>query len=819
MEEFLKKALRLSYYGFISVAILFLSIFVILSPGLPSVEDISEIKLQTPLRVYTQDKKLIAIYGEKKRMPVSFHTIPTQMQHAFLAAEDSRFYEHSGVDYQGLVRAFLSFLETGKATQGGSTITMQLARNFYLTREKKIIRKLREIFLAFRIEHILSKEKIFELYLNKIYLGQRAYGVAAAAQVYYGKKVNELSLTEIAMIAGLPKAPSKYNPISNTKRATERRNYVLDRMLNQGFINQIEYTNAITTVDQSKINKVPIEINAPYLSEMVRQEMFNRYGENAYIDGYSVYTTIKSSLQKSATNSLKNGIENYDKRHGYRRPTVKMDIGEFLNTNFVFDLDKAKNSAIIFMKKYFTINDHVPAVILQVNKRSVVVVNKNEELFELDLSSLFTSREYIDENKKKKIRNFQDIFSLGDLIRVKKFKNNTWKITQLPVVSGAIVSIDANSGALIAISGGYSFNISKFNRATQAKRQPGSSFKPFIYYSAFEKGFTPASIVNDSPKIFKDKDISEFWRPQNFGGKFYGPTRLRYALAKSRNIVSIRLLDNIGIEYALNQIKKFGIDTKNLPKDLTLSLGSGELTPLELVTAYAHFANGGFTVENYFIEQIKDNKEKVIYVANPKLVCDKYCDSQSLDTIQFPSAISVDEIKELRNIAGLPRFATSSVDKRIIFQINSMMKDVIKYGTGRRARTLSRNDIGGKTGTTNDQRDAWFCGFNRNVVTTSFIGFDDYSPLGKKEFGSSAALPIWIEFMKEALKKQPSVHLELPEDLVSVSIDSKTGLLASPNSKKTIKEIFRKENVPKTFTNEQNVFSEDKDDVVPELIF
>ena len=454
----------------------------------------------------------MAVYGEKKRIPVSFHTIPTQMQHAFLAAEDSRFYEHSGVDYQGLVRAFLSFLETGKATQGGSTITMQLARNFYLTREKKIIRKLREIFLAFRIEHILSKEKIFELYLNKIYLGQRAYGVAAAAQVYYGKKVNELSLTEIAMIAGLPKAPSKYNPISNTKRATERRNYVLDRMLNQGFINQVEYINAITSVDQSKINKVAIEINAPYLSEMVRQEMFNRYGESAYTEGYSVYTTIKSNLQKSATDALKNGIENYDKRHGYRRPTVRMDIGEFLNTNFVFDLEKAKNSAIIFMKKYYTINDHVPAVILQVNKRTVVVVNKNEELFELSLSSLFTSREYINENKKKKIRNFQDIFSLGDLIRVKKFKNDTWKITQLPVVSGAIASIDANSGALIAISGGYSFNISKFNRATQAKRQPGSSFKPFIYYSAFEKGFTPASIVNDSPKIFKDKDISEVWR-------------------------------------------------------------------------------------------------------------------------------------------------------------------------------------------------------------------------------------------------------------------------------------------------------------------
>ena len=804
---------------FIVGSITFIAFILFIFFSLPSVKDLQNIELQTPLRVFTQDKQLIAIFGEKRRIPVTFEQVPKNMENAFLAAEDSRFYNHFGVDFPGLLRATKNLILTGEKTQGGSTITMQLARNFYLTSEKKIIRKVREIFLALKIESTLSKEKILELYFNKIYLGHRAYGVAAAAQIYYGKKIDQLTLAEIAMIAGLPKAPSRYNPVTNMKRAMQRRNYVLKRMLYNDFISYNDYVRAYLSIDQAKINNIEIDVNAPYVAEMVRAKMYEKYGEEAYTKGYDVFTTVKGNLQKKANESLIKSIESYDRRHGYRIPEKKIEAKFFLNSNFEYDIEEGINNSKDVLSKIRQIKNHVPAVVVNVNKKNMIVYTKLGDRLELDLSALRIKKQLIDENKTKKINNFDDVFELGHIISMQQIKSK-WYISQIPIVSGAIVSIDSNSGALKALSGGYDFRISKFNRAIQAKRQPGSSFKPFIYYSALKKGYTPATLVNDSPKVFKEDSVSEAWRPQNHSGKFYGPTRLRYALAKSRNIVSVRLLDDIGIDFTIKQLKDFGFDTSKLPKDLTLALGSGAIEPIKLAEAYTYFANGGYDIDVYFIEQIKTRSGKLLFVENPRMVCGKYCDSESLDTIQFASAQTLEELTELRKTAGLPRFALKTADSRIIYQINSMLKDVVRYGTAKKALSLKRRDIAGKTGTTNDQRDSWFCGFSRNIVTTSYIGFDDFSPLGSKEFGSTAALPMWIDYMKKALRKEPVLDLEQPENIVAVRIDSKTGLLASPKTKKTITEIFRKEHVPNTFSEGSNILQKKEEEITtPELIF
>ena len=621
------------------------------------------------------------------------------------------------------------------------------------------------------------------------------------------------------MIAGLPKAPSRYNPVTNMKRAMQRRNYVLKRMLYNDFISYNDYVRAHLSIDQAKINNIEIDVNAPYVAEMVRAKMYEKYGEEAYTKGYDVFTTVKGNLQKKANESLIKSIESYDRRHGYRIPEKKIEAKFFLNSNFEYDIEEGINNSKDVLSKIRQIKNHVPAVVVNVSKKNMIVYTKLGDRLELDLSALRIKKQLIDENKTKKINNFDDVFELGHIISMQQIKSK-WYISQIPIVSGAIVSIDSNSGALKALSGGYDFRISKFNRAIQAKRQPGSSFKPFIYYSALKKGYTPATLVNDSPKVFKEDSVSEAWRPQNHSGKFYGPTRLRYALAKSRNIVSVRLLDDIGIDFTIKQLKDFGFDTSKLPKDLTLALGSGAIEPIKLAEAYTYFANGGYDIDVYFIEQIKTRSGKLLFVENPRMVCGKYCDSESLDTIQFASAQTLEELTELRKTAGLPRFALKTADSRIIYQINSMLKDVVRYGTAKKALSLKRRDIAGKTGTTNDQRDSWFCGFSRNIVTTSYIGFDDFSPLGSKEFGSTAALPMWIDYMKKALRKEPVLDLEQPENIVAVRIDSKTGLLASPKTKKTITEIFRKEHVPNTFSEGSNILQKKEEEITtPELIF
>ena len=818
MSIFFKKSLKPVYYliGFIVFSLL--ALYVTLSSSLPTVEEIQDMKMQIPMRIYTQDKKLIAVYGEKKRIPVTFSEIPDGLKNAFIAAEDNRFYNHNGVDYIGLLRALKSFVTSGKITQGGSTITMQVARNFYLTREKKIIRKLREILLAYKMERNLSKERIFELYMNKIYLGHRSYGVAAAAQVYYGKRLSELTLAQMAMIAGLPKAPSRYNPVSNQSRALQRRDYVLRRMSENNFITKGEYVTAYLMPVTARLNTASIELKAPYVSEMARAQMEERFGSEAYTLGYDVFTTIDSKLQEAAQKSLKSNIEKYDIRHGYRGAEAKINYNELLNSDFEYDLEVSKKNISKYLKSFYDINSNIPAVILNVDSKKIKVYSKDNQLLEINLNEILIKSQYYDVNYKKRIKDFKSILSIGDVVRVKKV-NKRWFLSQIPNVNGALVSINSNSGAVSVLSGGYDFRISKFNRVTQAKRQPGSSFKPFIYSAALNKKYTPASIINDAPKVFKENTVSGAWRPKNYGGKFFGPTRLRYGLAKSRNMISIRLLDSIGINYTLSYVKNFGIDAKKLPKDLTLALGSGEITPIKLAEAYAHFSNGGYGVKPYLIEQVRTRDNTIIYVENPVRVCSNPCDYMSLDTLQFPSAKSVDEITELREKAGLPRLAMQTLEPRNIYQMVSMMKDVVKYGTAKKAKVLNRNDIAGKTGTTNDQKDAWFTGFNRDFVTVSFIGFDNHSSLGKKEFGSTAALPMWIDYMKVALKGTPNSNLEEPEGLVSAKIDSKNGLLASPDSKNSITEVFRKENIPNSFSKENKIDDKKQEEVELEKLF
>ncbi len=818
MSIFFKKAKKPLYIVIGLVIIVPLASYIYLSRGLPTVEEIQDMRMQIPMRVYTQDKKLIAVYGEKKRIPVTFEEIPENLKNAFIAAEDNRFYSHSGVDYFGLLRALKSFISTGKVTQGGSTITMQVARNFYLSREKKISRKLREILLAYKMERNLSKERIFELYMNKIYLGHRAYGVAAAAQVYYGKRLSELTLPQAAMIAGLPKAPSNYNPIANEKRALQRRDYVLRRMSENNFISQSQYVDAYISPVTARLRSANIELKAPYVSEMARVQMEERFGKEAYTLGYDVFTTINSKLQEAAKKSLKRHVENYDKRHGYRGAEAKIGYNQLLNSNFEYDLEISMININKYLKNFYDINKNIPAVVLNVDDKKIKVYTKHNQLLDINLNEIIIKNQYYDVNYQRKIKNFNKILTIGDVVRVKEVRKK-WRLSQIPNVNGAIVSIDSNSGAINALSGGYDYRISKFNRVTQAKRQPGSSFKPFIYSAALNKGYTPASIINDAPKVFKENTVSGAWRPKNYGGKFHGPTRLRYGLAKSRNMISIRLLDNIGIKYTLGFAEKFGISTDNLPKDLTLALGSGEITPLELSESYAYFANGGHGIKPYLIEQVRTRDNDIVYVENPVRVCSNPCDYVSMDTLQFPSAESVEEISELRNKAGLPRFSTQTIDPRNIYQMVSMLKDVVKYGTAKKAKVLKRSDIAGKTGTTNDQKDAWFSGFNRDVVTVTFLGFDDHSSLGKKEFGSTAALPMWIDYMKVALKNLPISNMDEPEGLVSAKIDSKNGLLASPTSKSSIIEVFRKENVPKTFSKENKSKEKDQKEIEIEKIF
>ncbi len=815
------KLLRLIFIGFfgmsVAAGIVALGTYIYFAPGLPSVATLKDVELQVPLRVYSRDAKLIAVYGEKRRQPLKYGEFPQQVIQAFLAAEDDRFFEHPGVDYQGLIRAAIDVLLTGEKRQGGSTITMQLARNFFLGNERTYVRKLREILLALRVEHELTKNEILELYLNKIYLGNRAYGVGAAADVYYGLGLDELNIAQVAMIAGLPKAPSRYNPIINPDRALLRRNYVLGRMHELRFIDNTTYQDAIDTPVTASRHYPRVEANAPYIGEMARAYIVETYGKDAYNKGFHVYTTIDTKLQETAKRALKNGLLNYDKRHGFRGPET--NIGDIFSdsTELNFELiDEA-------LTELHEIGGLVPAIVTKVEDTKVEFYLGGERLGNLSIDQVKWAKPYLNENAvDKEPQSFTTIFKPGDVIRVVESDTNQWTLSQVPEVSGSFVAIDPQNGSILALVGGFDYNHSKFNRAIQAKRQPGSSFKPFIYSAALESGYTPASIINDAPVVFEDVALEDTWRPQNYSGKFFGPTRLRDALTKSRNMVSIRLLKDIGRRHAMQHVNKFGFDPEQLPYDLTLALGSGAVTPLELATGYAVFANGGYYIEPYMIERIEDAKGKVLYRSSPLMVCEADCQALQKQMELEDSEISIDDTEEDSAVTVAIRSAKRVLSRENAYQMVSMMQDVIRRGTGSKAREIGRNDIAGKTGTTNDQHDAWFSGFNGDYVATAWVGFDQLKPLGKREVGGVAALPIWIEFMRSALEGKPEHTLEQPAGIVTLRIDPETGLLVDQDSNQGIEETFREEYMP-TLSAEidnQSTYIESGEEMeIPEQLF
>lgn len=725
---------------------------------LPDIDQLNHFEYQIPLRIYSRDHVLIGEFGEKKRIPIMINDVPPQLIHAFLAAEDDQFYSHPGVDYKGLLRAAFQVLTTGKKSQGGSTITMQVTRNFLLSREKTYTRKIKEIILALEIEKQLSKDKILELYLNKIYLGHHAYGIAAAASTYYGKPLNKLNLPQLAMIAGLPKAPSIYNPITNPKRAQIRRDYVLQRMLDQNYISEIDYHKAINSPVTASLFSKRFQSPAPYVAEMIRQIIYDQYGEEAYTRGLNVFSTIDSQLQQSATQALREGLHNYDERHGYR------SLPHLNSSNF------ESNNAI-------KVGDTQSAQIVQLDTDHAIAKLIDNQLIQIPYDKCKWALQQRKANKISK-ENISTLFKINDHILVRQTVDKTWTLAQIPDAESAIVALNAKNGAILALSGGFDFFKAKFNHATQAKRQPGSGFKPIIYTTALENGFTPISKINDAPIVINDPQYEGEWRPENYSKKFFGMTSLRTGLRKSRNLISIRLLRELTISKVKDTALRFGFDENQLPNRLSLALGSGHATPIQMASVYAIFANGGFKVTPYVLDRIENNKGEIIFSHTPQTAC-RQC--------------SLNELNNDKNLA--PRIITPQIH----FLMNSLLQDVVQRGTATRAKVLNRTDIAGKTGTTNDQRDAWFNGYAGEIVATTWLGHDNAQPLGKNETGGKAALPIWIDFMKKALNNQPEIHPAQPNDIIKAYIDEKSGLLAQPDSETGTWEYFQAKNAPTEF--------------------
>ncbi len=806
-----------------------------LNPKLPSIEGLSNVQLQVPLRIYSSDGALMGEFGEKRRTPKKLDEIPELMRQAFLSAEDDRFFEHPGVDYQGILRAAANLVMTGQRGQGGSTITMQLARNFYLSSEKTYLRKLNEILLALKIERELSKEKILELYLNKIYLGNRSYGVAAAAQIYYGVSLDELTLAQIAMIAGLPKAPSTYNPIVNPERATIRRDYVLGRMQYLGFISaeqQEENRNAPVT---AKRHRSAIGVYAPYVNEMARAEIVKQFGDEAYVRGLNVFTTINKRLQQAANDSIWNGLVAYDKRHGYRgvvrhveldaavdEVTPEEDLPDLTNIlkedenygRFVPGLILSVNDDVsVDASAEQTKADEAAPEVASVEQRSATAMLKDGNQVRIPWSGIKWAREYISVNRLgKELQKVSDVIKPGDVVWLAHDPAVGWSLAQIPEVQGALVSVKPNTGAIQALTGGFDFEHSKFNRVVQAKRQAGSGFKPIVYAAALDKMYTPASLINDAPVVFEDSALEGEWRPENYSGKTFGPTRLRMALYKSRNLVSIRILRAIGLKHATQFAKNFGLNPKELRYDLSLALGSAELSPLQMARIYSVFATGGYLTEPYLIQRIEDPDGSVLFEADPAVAC--------VSCVIAEQKWSADIVED-DALAKLPKQAERTLEPRLAFQMNSILQDVVLRGTGRRARALGRKDLAGKTGTTNDQRDAWFNGYNPDLVTTVWTGFDQLKPLGSRETGSSAALPLWIDFMRVALAGKPEKQLPRPDGLVTIKINAETGEAATDADTNTVFEIFRKERAPKVGSATPSETPANGDDVqaIPEQLF
>lgn len=752
--------LSLFFTGILIVALL----YVYMQLQLPSVDALKDVSLQVPLRVYTSDGKLIAEYGSKRRIPVKLNQVPKQLIEAVLATEDARFYEHPGVDLIGLVRAAKVVILSGRRVQGASTITMQVARNFFLSSQKTYSRKINEILLALKIDRELPKDKILELYLNKIYFGTRAYGVASAADVYYGKTLDQLTLPEMAMIAGLPQAPSRNNPIENAKAAMERRDHVLKRMLELGYINEKQYEDAIKTPNTAKYHASFNEVKAPYIGEMVRETMVEEYGQGAYDNGLVVYTTVPSALQQDANRAMRNGLMAYDQRHGYRTPTE--NLGDYNRDVWLTTLQKMP-----------TVDGISPAVVMSVADRSVEILMQNGQTATIPWAGLAWARpELQDGYVGASPQTASEIVKPGDVIRIITQTNGDIRLSQIPQVEGAFVAMNPQNGAILALVGGFNYDRSNFNRAIQAQRQPGSNFKPFVYSAALDKGYTLASIINDAPVVIHDTGINALWRPMNDTQKFYGPTTLRVGLTESRNLVSIRLLQAIGISYAIDYVKRFGFDPNALPHSLSLALGTGLVTPMQIANGYSVFANGGSRVNPFFIEHIEDQHHQVLYQAKPLVACSACITNPTPPTDQIPNPM-----------------APQVITPQNAFLVTQVLKDVIRTGTGKKALVLGRTDLAGKTGT-NGETDAWFSGFNSNLEVTVWVGFDNLKIL--KEMGAAAALPIWIDFMKSALQSAPEATMPQPPGIVMMKINPKTGALAGSSQPNAKFEMFMQDHLP-----------------------
>lgn len=715
-------------------------------PALPSLEALTDYRPKIPLRIYSAEGTLLGEFGEERRVLVKISEVPKVMKQAILAAEDDRFYEHGGVDYLGVIRAAFSNFTSGTAKQGASTITMQVARNFFLTKEKTLTRKFNEVLLTFKIEHSLSKDEILQLYINQIYLGQRAYGFATAAQVYFGKPLGQVTIAEAAMLAGLPKAPSSYNPVVNPKRAKLRQLYVLRRMHELNFISDDQFQLAQQQPIVTMRGNQEFGVKSDYLSEMVRQAVYEKYQDDTYTQGFKVYTTIRQRDQLAAYQAVRTGVLDYDRRQGYRGPEGFVDLlGDNSNTE---QLDEA-------LQDIDDSDDLIPAVVLAASPKLVRAYCKGGEIAEVSGDALLIAQSALN----KKVALNQRI-NVGSIIRLRKDDKGIWQISQLPQVEAAFVSGDPRNGAIYSLVGGFDFVRNQFNHTTQAWRQPGSSFKPFVYSAALEKGFTPATVINDAPLIFDAEQTgNEPWEPKNYDGKFEGPMRMRQALIKSKNMVSIRILQSITPQYAKDYITKFGFDATKFPAYLTMALGAVSVTPLQMLTGYSVFANGGFLVTPYFIQRIEDARGTVLSKTTPE-------------------------------VAG--NGAKQVIDVRNAYTMVSMMQDVVKHGTAFRAMQLGRQDLAGKTGTTNDTIDAWFCGFHPTVVGISWMGYDQPRSLGDKETGGGAALPIWMNYMEKILKDVPEAVYTMPDNMAAIHINE--GGYRDDNSPRV--EYFYQENVP-----------------------
>ncbi|GHC24170.1 penicillin-binding protein 1A [Aidingimonas halophila] len=782
------------------------------APGLPDVRQLQNFELQTPLRIFTRDGKLIGEYGDERRIPVEFDDIPDDMINALLAAEDSSYFDHPGVDPKGLARAAYELAASGGDIQsGGSTITMQVARNYLLNLDRTYTRKIREILLALQMEQVLDKGEIFELYVNKIFLGNRAYGIAAAAETYYDKPLDELTLAQQAMIAGLPKAPSQFNPLANPERSLIRRNWILYRMRELDYIDQDTYQEAVAAPVTARRFSAQVEVDAPYMSEMARQFAVERYGEEAYTSGYHIHTTLDSELQPKAQAALTKGLIDYDTRHGWRGPeetdlpaslveaqeqTERSGLEEELSESPEV-METARQAAESSETEIEGIDGDVsnwlrvlertpgygplqPAIVVESEGQEMRVLNRDGELITLNWDGLEWARPYQSANSRGAVpSSAADIASRGDLVRILENDDDEWRLSQRPDAEGSIVAIEPDTGAIRALQGGFSFSASKFNRATQAKRQSGSIFKPFIYLAALQSDeMTAATVINDAPIVMAD--AGDTWRPVNSGGEFRGPTRLREALAQSRNLVTVRLLRQLGLDQTREFLEGFGFAGDRLPNGLSLALGSADLTPLEMTNAYAVLANGGFQVSPWFIERVIRGGEdgEVVDEASPRVAC--------RDCSEDDTEVEIDG----ETYAVAPRVA----DPASVFILRDMLRDVIERGTGRKAMELGREDIVGKTGTTNDYRDAWFAGFNDDLVATVWVGKDNYETTG--EYGGQAALPIWMDFMASALEDRPEAAPERPESIVTERIDPETGRRLHDGQQGGIEELFRADHVP-----------------------